>query len=718
VIGTGNNARFNVITSGISTAIGNVVQFTGSTATADGYYRITGVGANTVSIAKTSGDPNITTDQYAFVVGPSVKVQNTVYDSNVGIRTYNCYTPHGLVAGNRFTVIDSTNNNKGVYIVKERVGINTFTAYTPFGVGSADGYILKHGLSANDATSDSSAENLAVRSIPLFDKETLIVVSFTSSNQIRVSSPIGASGITKRLPLGSYIQIDEEIMRVISSTLGGTFTDELTVIRGALATKQSTHENGSIIKKIKPIAIEFRRPSIARASGHTFEYLGYGPGNYSTGLPQVQITTLNEREEFLVQSQERSGGVVVYTGMNSNGDVYNGNTKTSSSSGEVISYDIPKPTVTGEDPSRLSAVFDEVTIKERLVVEGGNSGTVLSQFNGPATFNKEVKFNSTTNFKTQLKVTSKISATSTTTGALVISGGAGISGNLYVGGNIYSTGSVSSAFGAGFGNITLAQTDANTINTSSGNLKLSAVSGSKVAITTSVTINGNLDMTAGSGRISANYLDVPNISPIASIIMWPGTISNFPTGWAVCNGGALSTTTYASLFAILGYTYGGSGGSFNLPNLSNRFIVGSGTEYSVGNTGGLKEVTLSTAQLPKHSHTITDNGHAHGITDPEHFHSITDPGHTHTTQDYVNSVGFSEVNTAGTNTAQRVNSVQYGNGTNSQFIGITATNSKSTGITGANSNTTGITGTNIEGSDTAHENRPPYFALIYLIRIQ
>ena len=50
--------------------------------------------------------------------------------------------------------------------------------------------------------------------------------------------------------------------------------------------------------------------------------------------------------------------------------------------------------------------------------------------------------------------------------------------------------------------------------------------------------------------------------------------------------------------------------------------------------------------------------------------------------------------------------------------GITATNSNTTGITGANSNTTGITGTNIEGGDTAHENRPPYFALIYLIRIQ
>jgi hypothetical protein len=338
-----------------------------------------------------------------------------------------------LVAGNRFRVIDPSNNNLGDYIVSAKVGINTFTAITNKSVSAS--YILKHGLSANEATSDVSAENLGTRGVTLFDEETLTVVSFTSDTQIRVSSPVGAAAITKRFPLGSYIQIDDEIMRVVSSTLGGTFNDELAVIRGALATLQSTHEVGSRITKIKPIAIEFRRPSIARASGHTFEYLGYGPGNYSTGLPQVQVTTLSEREEFLVQSQERSGGIVVYNGINSNGDVFNGNTKTSASSGEILSYDIPNPTITGEDPNRLSVVFDEVTIKERLVVEGGNSSTVLSQFNGPVTFNKEVKINDTTNVTAQLKVTNTTQSTTTKTGSLVVSGGAGIAQNLNVGGN-------------------------------------------------------------------------------------------------------------------------------------------------------------------------------------------------------------------------------------------------------------------------------------------
>ena len=523
VVGTGNgNARFNIVTAGITTAIGNIVQFTGAGTTSDGYYRITSVPAkNQIAIAKTAGDPVVITDQYAFVVGPSVRVSsNTAVDSTSGITTFTCSSPHGLVAGNRFRVINSTNNNLGDYIVNARVGINAFTAVTNKTLSASSGYILKHGLSANNGVSDSSIENLAVRGVTLFDEETLTVVSFTSDTQIRVSSSVGAAAITKRFPLGSYIQIDDEIMRVVSSTLGGTFNDELAVIRGALATLQSTHEIGSRITKIKPIAVEFRRPSIARASGHTFEYLGYGPGNYSTGLPQVQVTTLSEREEFLVQSQERSGGIVVYNGINSNGDVFNGNTKTSASSGEILSYDIPNPTITGEDPNRLSVVFDEVTIKERLVVEGGNSNTVLSQFNGPVTFSEEVKIKNATNITGQLKLVNPTQSTTTATGALVVSGGVGIAQNLNVGGTLNCS-------TVQFGNIQLAQTDDNTINTSSGDLKLSSVIGSKVAINTTTQINYDLnvvgDITAfytSDQRLKNNITQIDN--PLAKILSISG----------------------------------------------------------------------------------------------------------------------------------------------------------------------------------------------------
>ena len=445
-IGSGSNAQITIATSGISTSIGNVVQFTGAGTTSDGYYRITSVpSANTISIAKTAGDPVITTSQYAFVVGPSIKVSSSPYISATGITSFTCSSPHGLVAGNRFRVIDSSNNNLGDFLVDAKVTINTFTAITNKSVSAS--YILKHGLSANDKSSDSKLENLGARSVSLYDDEILTIVEFSTANQIRVSSPISASGISKRFPLGSYIQIDEEIMRTTSNYGVGGFNDAINVERGIFGTIAETHALGSLIQKIKPIAVEFRRPAILRASGHTFEYLGYGPGNYSTGLPQVQVKTLTEREDFLVQSQERSCGLCVYTGMNNNGDVFNGNTKTTASSGEVVSYDIPKPTVTGEDASRLSVVYDEVTIKERLVVEGGNSRTVLSQFDGPVTFNKEVKINDQVTFTKPtgstasftLKINDAQDSTSKTTGALILTGGAGIGKNLNIGGTLTVT---------------------------------------------------------------------------------------------------------------------------------------------------------------------------------------------------------------------------------------------------------------------------------------
>ena len=126
------------------------------------------------------------------------------------------------------------------------------------------------------------------------------------------------------------------------------------------------------------------------------EYLGYGPGNYSTGLPQVQVTSLSEQEEYLAQGQERDCGIVVYTGMNSDGDFFIGNKKINSATGTETNFDIPVPTITGLEPSELSVIFDEVTVKQRIFVEGGNNNNILSQFNGPVNFSQNVKLKGTT----------------------------------------------------------------------------------------------------------------------------------------------------------------------------------------------------------------------------------------------------------------------------------------------------------------------------------
>ena len=474
-IGGTANAYITLATAGICTNIGDVVQFTGAGTTSDGYYRITGVSTNTVSIAKTDGDPTVSSSQYAFLIGPSSKITGTTYNSTTGITTFTTSSSHGLVAGNKFRVIDSSNNNLGDFLVLERTHVTQFTALTNRSISATNGYILKHGLSSNDGVSDAGGESIATRTIPFYSNDTFTLTSaITSGTTISVS---GSSAIVNRLTLGSYIQIDNEIMRVTSS--GNTVS--ATVIRGALGTRQENHDTNSLIRKINPIAVEFRRPSILRASGHTFEYLGYGPGNYSTGLPQVQVKALSEREDFLAQSQERSCGVVVYTAMNSNGDVFNGNTKTTASSGEVVSYDIPNPTVTGQDPSKLSAVFDEVTIKERLLVEGGSSGQVLSQFDGPVNFNGDLRIKALSTFSNSVRLTQGTQSTSSNTGDLIVSGGVGIGNNLNVGGTLGVTGATTlSSTLTVTGNTTL--TGILTINGGSGGTALRLNNGGDIVL--------------------------------------------------------------------------------------------------------------------------------------------------------------------------------------------------------------------------------------------
>jgi hypothetical protein len=425
-IGGSADAFITVTTNYISPAVGNVVQITGIGTVTDGYYRIASVPAkNQISVAKTSGDPQVLANQYAYVVGPSNTVSSSTYDTVTEITTFTCSSAHYLLAGNRFRVLDASNNNIGDYDVVSVVGLNTFTASTNKQLTSPT-YILKHGLSANNAVSDVTNESIGIRDTSFFDNETLTLQGFTSDTQMKVSTSLATASIVQRFPLGSYLQIGSEIMRVASSTLSGSGGNEITVIRGALGTIKKDHEVGSIIRKIKPLSIEFRRPSIIRASGHTFEYLGYGPGNYSTGLPQVQVKTLSEREAYLVQSQERSCGNIAYTGMNNDGDFFIGNTKYSSSSGTQKSFDIPIPTITGQSITRNSAVFDEVTVKDRLLVEGGSSGTILSQFDGPLTLNGEVRINSSSFFRDPVKFNDQTESTNKDTGSLILEGGIGV----------------------------------------------------------------------------------------------------------------------------------------------------------------------------------------------------------------------------------------------------------------------------------------------------
>ena len=448
-----SGATLGITSSNISSPIDNSLQVTGLGTATDGLFRVLRVpSATEVAIARTSGDPIVYPNQYIFNVAPSVTVSSVVNNTTSGISTLTCASAHGLVAGNKLRILDTSNNNLGDFNVFQTIGINTVTIKG--NVDSNATRVLKHGFAANNLTSDEGGENLGSRGISFYDNETATLLQNITTDAtsgittfaIRANAGSASGGVgvgtTARFPLGSFMQVGNEIMRVASSTLTGSGDNEIVAIRGYLGTQKENHPLNSLIKKVKPIPVEFRRPSILRASGHTFEYLGYGPGNYSTALPQIQNKTLSEREDFLAQAQETSAGQVIYTGMNSDGDFFIGNTKYSAQSGTQQTFDIPVSTVTGQDPSRLSVVFDEVIVKERILVEGGKSKQILSQFDGPVTFNENLIFNDETkvngelilsNILTQQNTTDSISQT---TGSIVTKGGVGIAKNLYVGGNV------------------------------------------------------------------------------------------------------------------------------------------------------------------------------------------------------------------------------------------------------------------------------------------
>lgn len=79
-----------------------------------------------------------------------------------------------------------------------------------------------------------------------------------------------------------------------------------------------------------------------------------------------------------------------------------------------------------------------------------------------------------------------------------------------------------------------------------------------------------------------------------------------PAGWLICNGAAVSRTTYPALFAVCGTTYGDGNGSttFNLPNLTGRVPVGASTTFGIGTSGGASSVTLRATNLPRNGLTV------------------------------------------------------------------------------------------------------------------
>lgn len=177
-----------------------------------------------------------------------------------------------------------------------------------------------------------------------------------------------------------------------------------------------------------------------------------------------------------------------------------------------------------------------------------------------------------------------------------------------------------------------------------------------------------------------NGVDKLVLGPLATAVP-PGTITMFgsstpPPGWLLCNG--QSTSGYAALAAVVGGA---------VPDLRNRFIVGAGSNYSSGATGGADTVALGDADMPNHLHGIAAHSHstqAHGHVSNPNRGSVTDGAGTSAN---ITTGGGGYVTIAGTTSAE----------------GVTI-------------NTGGPTVTATNGGGGYHENRPPYYALTFIIK--
>jgi microcystin-dependent protein len=183
-----------------------------------------------------------------------------------------------------------------------------------------------------------------------------------------------------------------------------------------------------------------------------------------------------------------------------------------------------------------------------------------------------------------------------------------------------------------------------------------------------------------------------------------------PAGYLLCDGSAVSRTTYANLFAAIGTSWGAGDGSttFNVPDMRGRVPVAAGagsglTARTVAQTGGEENHALSGAEGAAHTHS--DPGHGHG--DPGHGHTFNDPGHSHG-QTYDSGAGTHYTNFAPTN-ATAVGSSGPNTGISGSGTGASVAGAYS-GLQGA------YTGLGSSGSGTGHNTMQPFAVVTKIIK--
>lgn len=236
---------------------------------------------------------------------------------------------------------------------------------------------------------------------------------------------------------------------------------------------------------------------------------------------------------------------------------------------------------------------------------------------------------------------------------------------------------------------------------SEGNPYVITVGGSFIEVDDSGTIDleisgdgSEADPYVISAETIAGLTPSPQAAPLGSVLMFAGDAGDVPTGWLLCDGDLVSTTTYADLFGLIGYTYGGTGASFALPDVRNRFPIG--VSLPGGIAGFLADDEGEADPLdrtPRHTHdegdlvaTSSGSGHTHNL-------SISDP-----------NMGTAENTTTG-GAAKRLNG-----GEHHTHSGSTALSS------GGSAHTHGLDGLTGDGSHDGAEKIMPFLAFNFIIK--
>lgn len=178
-------------------------------------------------------------------------------------------------------------------------------------------------------------------------------------------------------------------------------------------------------------------------------------------------------------------------------------------------------------------------------------------------------------------------------------------------------------------------------------------------------------------------------APVGSIMMWPS--ATIPSGWQLCDGSSLNRQEYAALFYVLGTTYGNNDSStFCIPDMRGLFVAGRGANNynNLNQKGGYNTVALSVNEMPRHNHDTSD--------------SVADGSVTVEGGEHQHSINATPNQNNGTGTLSRQESNKY-------------TNTFTTPSGGTHEHSIPL---KARGNGQAHENRPPYIVLNYIIKIK